>query len=97
MDWFRWQELVGFLAFGLNLAGNEMLTLKNRRGWHVRIWSNAAQFAYALLVWSPYLLVNAVTFGIQNLHGFARWKRMDGHADTCGVAKRRSCNCGRLA
>jgi hypothetical protein len=92
-----WQEWVGFLAFGLNLAGNWMLTAKDRRGWWIRIWSNVAQLAYALLVWSPYLVLNSVTFGGINVHGIIVWRRMEGHTDRCGVAKNLPCNCGRLA
>lgn len=95
--WFRWQEWVGFVACALNVWGNWALADKNARGWWIRIASNAAQLAYALFVWSPYLIVNAVTFGGINVHGIVKWRRLDGHSDRCGVAKKRPCNCGRLA
>ena len=89
--------MIGFLAVGLNVVGNLMLTRKDRRGWAIRLACNAAQLVYAVLIVSPSLGTNAVVFAGINITGFVRWRRLEGHTDGCGIAKRRPCNCGRLA
>ena len=92
----RTVELLGFLAFALNVAGNLLLTSKNSRGWIIRIWSNAAQIGYAVLIVSPSLVTNGSTFFAINLYGWWRWRRLLGHADFCGVGRvGGTCNCGR--
>lgn len=94
---FRWEEIVGLLAFALNVAGNLLLTNKKVGGWWIRIGSNVAQLAYAVLIVSPSLILNAATFAGINVFGIVKWKRLEGHSDHCGVAKKRPCNCGRFA
>ncbi len=71
----RWEEYVGFAAFGANVAGNWLLTSKKTSGWWIRIVSNVAQLAYGMLVASPYLIVNAVTFGVINVVGIVKWRK----------------------
>ena len=68
-------EAIGFVAFGLNVAGNWLLTSKSITGWQVRILSNIAQLAYALLILSPYLIVNSIVFLWINVCGLVRWKQ----------------------
>jgi hypothetical protein len=92
-----WREAVGFVAFAMNVYGNWLLTSKRMNGWWVRIACNAAQLVYACLIRSPSLAVSAVTFAAINIVGVAKWRRVIGHADHCGVANRRPCNCGRFA
>lgn len=90
-------EAIGFIAVGLNIAGNWMLANKNARGWGIRLACNAAQLLYAVLIGSPSLTASAVTFAAINVHGAVKWKRLVGHLDSCAVARRLSCNCGRFA
>lgn len=100
MDWLRWQEWVGFLAVALNVGGNLLLTRKDARGWAVRLVCNVAQLAYAILIASMSLSVNALVFALINVVGVVRWRRGRGHEDTCGVLKWpriRPCNCGRFS
>lgn len=81
MNWHHWlrpAELIGFLAFALNVWGNWALTDKRASGWWVRIGSNVAQLAYALVVFGPYLLTNAVVFGAINVRGIVKWKKEEG-------------------
>lgn len=52
-----------------------MLTSKTISGWWMRIASNLAQLIYGVCVVSPYLIVNAVTFGFINLRGLIVWKK----------------------
>lgn len=92
----RSEEIVGFLAFGLNVWGNWALTKKSASGWWLRLACNAAQLTYASLIWSPSLLVSAATFAAINVVGLRRWAReQDGHSVAC--ATRQACTCGRSA
>lgn len=93
----NWYEAIGFTAVALNVAGNLMLTRKNTRGWTIRILCNVAQLVYSVFIGSPSLAANAVVFAGINVRGIVLWRRLHGHADHCGVARRKPCNCGRFA
>lgn len=94
----RWEEVAGFVAFGLNVWGNWLLTGQNASGWWIRIGSNVAQFAYAAMIRSPSLLLNASAFAGINIFGIVRWRRSArGHQSWCLAMKGETCNCGRLA
>lgn len=92
------EEIIGFAAFGLNVAGNWMLTAKRQRGWIVRILANVAQVAYAACLPSPSLAMNGATFLAINVVGWRRWQAIgDGHTDKCRSVWFRPCNCGRFS
>lgn len=71
-------EVVGFLAFSTNVAGNLMLAWQTIWGWIVRLVSISLWFVYAVYgddgIDLP-LTVNAVTFFCINLFGLWKWRR----------------------
>lgn len=68
--------LLGYLAFGLNVAGNLLLARRNIAGWVVRLATNVAWVAYAIQVQGgePMVLNHVAFFGI-NLYGWWNWRR----------------------
>lgn len=95
----RIQEILGFLFFALNVAGNLLLTSRSVRGWYVRLAANVVQITYAYSISSPSHELNGATFLFINVVGIYRWRLVQaGHDDHCARLKfRRVCNCGRLA
>lgn len=68
-------EIVGFLAFATNVAGNLMLAWQTIWGWVVRLVSISLWFVYAYNESSPSLIANAVTFFCINIFGLWKWRR----------------------
>ncbi|KKM72272.1 hypothetical protein LCGC14_1422200 [marine sediment metagenome] len=66
-------EIVGFLAFALNVFGNLLLAWKRIEGWIVRIASIVLWGIYAYQIWSPSMIANAMTFFCINLYGWRKW------------------------
>lgn len=68
-------EAIGYLAFGLNVAGNLMLARMNAWGWVVRLVTNVAWVAYAVQIpgGGPMWMNHAAFFGI-NIYGFREWR-----------------------
>lgn len=97
MNGSLWQVL-GWVAFALNVWGNLALTTKGSRGWIIRIFSNACWIPYGLCTSAWALTANHLLFAGINVYGWRKWRRTEGHADDCGIGKRvRVCNCGRFA
>lgn len=69
-------EVIGYLAFGLNVAGNLMLARMNVWGWIVRLVTNVAWIAYAVQIpgGGP-MWANHAMFLFINLYGFRAWRR----------------------
>lgn len=70
-----WVDVVGFLAFLTNVAGNLLLASKTIWGWYVRIVSILLWLAYAYDTASMPLIANALTFFGINCYGLWKWKR----------------------
>ena len=68
-------NLLGLLAFALNVWGNLELTRKSARGWYVRIVAILFWGAYGLAAASWPNIVNAATFLCINGYGLWKWKR----------------------
>ncbi len=68
-------EIVGFLAFSTNVAGNLMVARKNIWGWIVRLVSIVLWGTYAWNTASPSLFANAITFFAINCYGFWHWNK----------------------
>lgn len=79
-------EIVGFLAFITNVAGNLMLAWQTVWGWVVRLVSISLWFVYAYSESSPSLIANAITFFGINLFGLWKWTREQKKrkCDICG-------------
>ena len=78
-------EIVGFLAFLTNVAGNLMLAWQTIWGWVVRLVSISLWFVYAYSESSPSLIANAVTFFCINIFGLWKWKRAKKRCTVCGA------------
>ncbi len=74
-------QIIGAIAFALNVWGNLELTKVGNRGHIIRLCSNACWLAYSPLVGAWALLANHATFAGINVLGFVRWRRLerDGH------------------
>lgn len=92
-------ELLGFAFFGLNVAGNLMLTSRSLKGWYVRLAANVFQILYAVGIGSASHELNGATFLLINCVGIYRWRLvLAGHDGRCSRLRfRRVCNCGREA
>lgn len=66
-------ESLGWVAFGLNLWGNLLLTKKGIRGWIIRLLCNACFIPYAIYTEAWALLVNHIAFAGINIYGWYRW------------------------
>lgn len=67
---------LGYLAFGLNVIGNLLLTRKNIFGWIVRLATNVAWIAYAVQVdGGQPMALNHLTFVAINIYGWWNWSR----------------------
>lgn len=68
-------ELIGILAWLLNVVGNIMLAYKRRSGWPVRLVSIILWGIYAWNIWSLALIGNSITFFGINLWGWWNWRK----------------------
>lgn len=70
-------EATGYLATGLNVAGNLMLAKLSIRGWIVRMVTNAVYIVYALQISQGLPVVaNHVLFLGINAYGLWRWQKV---------------------
>lgn len=69
-----WQ-ILGWVAFALNVWGNLALTTKGVRGWVIRVFSNACWIPYGLATTAWALTANHVLFAGINIYGWRRWRR----------------------
>lgn len=67
-----WQVL-GWVAFALNVWGNLALTTKGVRGWIIRIFSNACWIPYGLVTAAWALTANHALFAVINAYGWWKW------------------------
>ena len=70
-------QIIGWIAFGLNVWGNLELTRVGNRGHIIRLCSNACWLIYSPFVGAWALFVNHLTFAFINCLGYYRWKRME--------------------
>lgn len=88
-------DVVGFVAFALNVVGNLMLARKSIYGWLVRLASITLWGVYALAITSGPVGLNAVVFFGINCYGWYKWRRdREGHVGSCVG---HPCRCGRFA
>lgn len=68
-------EVIGYAAFGLNVAGNLMLARMNVWGWIVRLVTNVAWITYAVQIpgGGP-MWMNHIAFFAINIYGFRQWR-----------------------
>ena len=67
-------EAIGFAGFATNVAGNLLLTRKNKHGWWVRIVSNALWLMYGSAASLP-VMANAIVFTGINIWGGWAWRK----------------------
>lgn len=74
-------QIIGAIAFALNVWGNLELTKVGNRGHIIRLCSNACWLVYSPLIGAWALLANHATFAGINVLGFVRWRKLerDGH------------------
>jgi len=72
MDGGLFWQLLGWLALGLNVWGNLMLTSKGVSGWIIRLACNACWIPYSIYTGAWPLLANHVLF---NIYGWRKWTR----------------------
>lgn len=70
-------ELLGWIAFVLNVWGNLALTKQSNRGHVIRLCSNACWLVYAPYTEAWALFVNHLTFACINVLGWHRWRRIE--------------------
>jgi hypothetical protein len=70
-----WKNIIGFIAFILNVWGNLSLTAKRRDGWYVRIISIILWGVYAYNTASLPMIANSITFLCINIYGLHKWKK----------------------
>ena len=70
-------DILGYVAFALNVWGNLALTSKGVSGWIVRLACNICWLPYCFSTRPPAyaLLANHVLFAGINIYGWRRWKR----------------------
>ena len=69
-------QLIGIVAFVLNVWGNLELTRATNRGHIIRLAANACWLVYSPLVGAWALMLNHATFAGINVLGYRRWHRM---------------------
>ncbi len=69
-----WQVL-GWVAFALNVWGNLALTTKGLRGWLIRIGSNICWMPYGIATSAWALSANHLLFAGINVYGWMKWRR----------------------
>ncbi len=74
---WNWTQVVGVVAFILNVWGNLELTKVGNRGHIIRLCSNACWLVYSPLVGAWALMLNHMTFAGINVLGFVRWRRFE--------------------
>ncbi len=72
----EWSQLIGIVAFALNVWGNLELTKQTNRGHIIRLAANACWIVYSPLVGAWALLGNHVVFAGINVLGYRRWHRI---------------------
>lgn len=70
-------EVIGWVAFALNVWGNLALTKQSNRGHVIRLCSNACWIVYAPFTGAWALLINHLTFACINVLGFYRWRKIE--------------------
>lgn len=67
-------DVIGYVAFVTNVAGNLLLTRKNAKiGFAVRLIPNVLWFAHGLVQQDGAIVANAVTFFVINSLGILGW------------------------
>lgn len=69
------EEAIGMAGFLTNLAGNLLLTKKNKHGWWIRIVSNMLWTVYAGTTASFSVNINHVVFFFLNIYGWYNWSK----------------------
>lgn len=69
-----WQ-ILGWVAFALNVWGNLALTTKGVRGWVIRIFSNACWIPYGIVTTAWALTANHGLFALINAYGWWKWTK----------------------
>jgi len=86
----EWKQLIGVVAFALNVWGNLELTKQTNRGHVIRLFSNACWLIYSPLVGAWALLMNHATFAGINVLGFYRWHKIQSAGTpSCEVCRQR--------
>lgn len=80
-------ESIGMTGFVTNVAGNMLLTRKNKHGWWIRIVSNLLWTVYAGTTASFSMNVNHGVFFVINIYGWWKWAR-EQRAETPLVEKK---------
>lgn len=91
-------EIVGWVAFLLNVWGNLALTNYSKSGWMIRLASNATWLMYSGCVGAWPLFGNHAVFTVINIHGFLKWRREQATKrlpDAVGVSGVK-CGCANL-
>ncbi len=70
-------QVVGWVAFALNVWGNLELTKVGNRGHVIRLCSNACWLVYAPIIGAWALFVNHLTFAGINCLGYYRWRKLE--------------------
>lgn len=68
-------ELLGWVAFILNVWGNLLLTSKGVKGWVIRLVCNACWIPYSIYTGAWALLVNHAVFAVINIYGWYKWSK----------------------
>ncbi len=68
-------NVIGWVAFALNVWGNLALTTKGTRGWVIRIFSNACWIPYGLVTGAFALTANHMVFALINCYGWWKWTK----------------------
>lgn len=69
-------QVIGLIAFALNVWGNWELTEATNRGHVIRLFSNAVWLVYSPLVGAWALTLNHAVFAGINVRGYRRWHRL---------------------
>ncbi len=83
------KQVIGVVAFALNVWGNLELTKQTNRGHVIRLFSNACWLIYSPLVGAWALFLNHATFAGINVLGYYRWHKIQSvapgapHCENC--------------
>jgi len=82
------KQLLGLVAFALNVWGNLELTKQTNRGHVIRLCSNACWLIYSPLVGAWALFLNHAVFAAINVLGFHRWSKIEASkSDGCEACR----------
>jgi hypothetical protein len=105
MIYVDWRQVIGAVAFALNVWGNLELTKQTNRGHIIRRTGDTSSgcpptsfwIIYSPLIGAWALLLNHITFGGINILGFIRWKkieaRREGDRCDCEIADGKVTSC----